>query len=65
MIKLNHRNCEWIEGLTVKELLKIKKYTFPQIIVSINGKFIDTDDYVSTPIFDENNVLVIHLMAGG
>ena len=65
MIKLNHRNCEWIEGLTVKELLKIKKYTFPQIIVSINGKFIDTDDYVSTAILDEDNVLVIHLMAGG
>lgn len=65
MIKLNHRNCEWIEGLTVKELLKIKKYTFPQIIVSINGKFIDTYDYVSTAILDEDNVMVIHLMAGG
>lgn len=65
MIKLNHRNCEWIEGLTVKKLLKIKKYTFPQIIVSINGKFIETDDYVSTAILDEDNVMVIHLMAGG
>lgn len=65
MIKLNNRNCEWIEGLTVKELLNIKKYTFSQIIVSINGKFIETEDYIYAPILDGDDVKVIHLMAGG
>lgn len=65
MIKLNNRNCEWTEGLTVKTLLKVKNYTFPQIIVSINGKFIETYDYTSTVILDGDDVKVIHLMAGG
>lgn len=65
MIRLNNRNCEWNEGLTVTELLKIKKYTFSQIIVSVNGKFIHNYEYPYTTILDGDDVKVIHLMAGG
>ncbi len=65
MIKLNNRNCEWREGLTVEELLKLKNYTYPRIVVSVNAQIISKEDYASTIINDGDNVEAIHLMAGG
>jgi len=65
LIKLNNRNCEWREGLTVEELLKLKNYTYPRIVVSVNAQIISKEDYASTIINDGDNVEAIHLMAGG
>lgn len=65
MIKLNNRDCEWQEGLTVEELLKRKNYTYARIIVLINTKPIAEEDYTATIIHDGDNVEAIHLMAGG
>lgn len=65
MIKLNNRDCEWEEGLTVEELLKRKNYTYARIIVLINAKSIAEEDYSSTTICDGDKVEAIHLMAGG
>lgn len=65
MIKLNNRDCDWQEGLTVEELLKRKNYTYARIIVLINAKPIAVEDYASTIIHDGDNVEAIHLMAGG
>ncbi|HBW38275.1 MAG TPA: thiamine biosynthesis protein ThiS [Desulfosporosinus sp.] len=65
MIKLNNRDCEWQEELTVQELLKLKTYTYPRIIVYINSKIISPEDYSSTIIQDGDEVKAIHLMAGG
>ncbi|KGK89619.1 thiamine biosynthesis protein ThiS [Desulfosporosinus sp. HMP52] len=65
MIKLNNRDCEWHEGLTVEDLLKQKNFTYPRIVVSVNTKIIQKEDYASTVINDGDNVEAIHLMAGG
>jgi len=65
MIKLNNRDCEWQVGLTVKELLELKNYTYPRIVVLVNAEVIPEENYASTIIFDGDNVEAIHLMAGG
>jgi len=65
VIKLNNRDCDWQEGLTVEELLKRKDYTYPRIVVSVNAVIIPEEDYASTHIRDGDNVEAIHLMAGG
>lgn len=65
MIKLNNRECEWREGLTVDELLKFKNYTYPRIVVIVNAVIVSEEDYASTIIHDGDNVEAIHLMAGG
>ena len=65
MIKLNNRDCEWQEGLTVEELLKLKNYTYSRIVVSVNAELVSEEDYASTIIHDGDNVEAIHLMAGG
>lgn len=65
MIKVNNRDFEWLEGLTVEKLLKLKKYTYSKIIVKVNDILIDEPAYASTGIYDGDDVKVIHLLAGG
>ncbi len=65
MIKVNNRDSEWYEGMTVRSLLNDKKYTFRMIIVKINGKVIKKDQYDTHLINNADNVLVIHMISGG
>ena len=66
MILVNNRDeVEWEEGLTVSELLDRFRYTFPHIIVKINGEVIHREDYPTCTIPDGADVWVIHLIAGG
>lgn len=65
MIKVNGRDMEWEENLTVELLLKKCKYTFPLIMVKINGKYISKEKYETTLIMDNDDVQVIHSIAGG
>jgi len=66
MITINKRESfDWHESLTVAELLAAKTYTYPHIIVSINGTVVKHDAYAETHIPDEADVRVIHLIAGG
>lgn len=65
MIRLNGREREWEEDLTVDLLLKKCKYTFPLIMVKINGKYIPKEKYKNTLIKDNDEVQAIHSIAGG
>ena len=65
MIQLNNRPSEWFENLTVKKLLELKNYTFPNITVKINDVFIPEREYGSTFVKDGDNVLAIHMFGGG
>ncbi|MDY6874911.1 MAG: sulfur carrier protein ThiS [Chloroflexota bacterium] len=66
MIRVNDRDeLEWEQGLTVSTLLARFNYTFPHIIVSINGEVIPREEYPARTIPDGADVRVIHLVAGG
>jgi len=65
MIKVNNKEYSWEEGLTVAELLKKMNYTYPRIVVKINGKVIPNEEFASAPIHDGDDVKAIHLLAGG
>ena len=65
LIWVNDQEFPWSEGLTVKELLKQKNYTFPAIIVAINGIQAPEEEFSGKIIADGDNVRVIHLVAGG
>ncbi|MGE5631070.1 MAG: sulfur carrier protein ThiS [Caulobacteraceae bacterium] len=65
MILVNGREFQWEEGLTVAELLKKKNYTYPKIVVRVNGKVISNEEFASTVINDGDDVKAIHLLAGG
>jgi len=65
MIKVNGKDFEWEENMTVEDLLKKKRFTYPKIIVKINGEVIDKEEYGIKTIMDEDDIQVIHLLAGG
>lgn len=65
MIKVNGKDFDWEEQLTVKALLQKKGFTYSRIIVMINGELVTKEDYANKQIMDEDDVQVIHLMAGG
>jgi len=65
MIKVNTEDYPWTRPLSVQELLDEKGYIFPHIVVRINGEYIEEDDYPKRLVQDGDDVLVLHLMAGG
>jgi sulfur carrier protein len=66
MIRVNDKfDVEWQEGMNVSFLLRILNFTFPMIIVSMNGKVVPRSEYGTTTLEDNDEVKVIHLIAGG
>lgn len=65
MIKVNTEDYPWHAGMTVRNLLDEKQFTFRHIIVRVNGEFVSEEDYEKCLIQDGDDVLVLHLMAGG
>jgi sulfur carrier protein len=66
VILVNNRDeVEWEEELTVSALLERFRYTFPHIIVKVDGEVVPREEYPTRTIPDDADVWVIHLIAGG
>lgn len=66
MIKVNGRVFhQWEKGMTVADLIELKRFIYPRKIVRINEQLIAEEEYDSTMIHEGDDVKVIHLMAGG
>lgn len=52
-------------SLTVRELLKAKGWSFPLIIVTLNGKLVPRDGWDSASVGEGDSVDAAHLMSGG
>jgi sulfur carrier protein len=65
-IILNNNNESFdAEGLTITELLALKKFTFKMLIIKINGQLVKQEGYSTTFIKDGDDVMVLHLISGG
>ncbi len=65
MITVNGNRVEWEEELTVQSLLEKMNYTFPKIVVRINGKVIEQTKWADHKVPDNAEVQAHHLIAGG
>jgi sulfur carrier protein len=65
MIEVNGKQVDWEEGLTVTMLLDKLNYTFPKIIIRVNGRVIDQKRWSEYIIPDQSVVQAHHLIAGG
>jgi thiamine biosynthesis protein ThiS len=66
MIRVNDKfDVEWEEGLTVARLLERLKFSYPLVIVSIDGRLVPKDAYAARRIPDGAEVKVLHMTAGG
>ena len=62
---VNNKSVDFVPNETVQDLLKRIKFTFPLVIVKINGNHIPRNSFSSTLIPDEAEIQVIHMISGG
>lgn len=65
MIVVNGEPLDWSDGMTVRDVLRARRFGFPLLIVRIDGILVDRGSYDSTPVPDGADVDVLHLMSGG
>lgn len=65
MLLVNGEKLEFKEGMTIKDILIAKKYSFPLLVVSVNGKHIPRENFSTVEVSDNSKIQVIHLMSGG
>lgn len=65
-MQLNHREYkDWREGLTVQTLIEEQKFTWPKLVVKLNGRVIWPEEYKNTVLSEADDLEVIHLLGGG
>jgi sulfur carrier protein len=62
---VNGDPLDWREGMTVRDVLKAKKYVFPLVITTVNGALIPRGSYDSAVVPSGADVKVVHLISGG
>jgi len=66
LIELNHSPDQLPgESLTIRDILRIKNFTFPNLVVKINEKLIRKPEYDSALVHEGDKVEIIHLISGG
>jgi sulfur carrier protein len=65
MITVNGERMDWRGGMTVAEVLKIRNYIFPMLVVQVNGELIKRGTYDKAAVPDGATVDVIHMISGG
>ncbi len=64
-ITVNRRPVEFVEGETVKDLIKRMRYTFPLLVVKVDGKLVPGKQQKDFLIEDGSSIDIIHLTSGG
>ena len=66
MICVNGKfEVDWEAGMTVTQLLARLKFSFPLLIVSVDGELVPKEEYATRQVPDEAEVKVLHMTAGG
>jgi len=65
MITVNGSPHPWHEGMTVLAVLEERRYTFPLLVVRLDGRLVSRAEYAETRVPDGSDVDVMHLMSGG
>ncbi|HNX03434.1 MAG TPA: sulfur carrier protein ThiS [Candidatus Cloacimonas sp.] len=62
---VNGHKLTWKEGLVVADALKLMNYTFKMLVIKMNGELIKRENWQTTPIPENADIKVIHLISGG
>ena len=65
MISVNDNELKWEKGLTVEKLLKENNFLTHLSIVKINSRLINRKSYATQIISDNDDIKIIHMVAGG
>ena len=66
MIRVNDKfDVEWKPGMTIRDILNELKFTFPMLVISVNGEIIPKEEWDTRQVQDGDVVKVLHMIAGG
>ena len=53
------------DQLTIKELLKLKNFTFRMLVIKVNNQLVKKNEHDSVFVKEGDDVMVLHLISGG
>lgn len=56
---------EWHEEMTIRDILRIRNYTFRMLVIKVNDQLIRKPEWDRYRVPDGAEVKVIHLISGG
>lgn len=63
---LNNRPYDaWHEGVTIAEVREHMHYSWNKLVVKVNGKLIQPEDYDKVTLEENDDLMILHLLAGG
>ena len=65
MIRINEKEIEWREGMTVTDAMNDVDITFPLVVVSVNDQIIPKREQGNYELSDGDEIKVLHLASGG
>ena len=67
MIRVNNGRytVRWRPGMTLRDLLRELHFSFPRLVISVNGTIVPQDRWDTYTLQDGDEVKVIHMTAGG
>ena len=65
MLIVNDEPLDYVDGMTVADILQKRNYIWRMLAVFVNGTFVPRGSYDKTPVADGAEVKVIHQIAGG
>ena len=65
MIKINDNEIEWREGMTVRDAMNEVRFSFPLVVVTVNGEVVPQNELEFQTLKDNDEVMVLHLTSGG
>lgn len=65
MITVNDKDMQWEEGITIRDVLQRRRFSFPMVVVRVNGQVVRRKQFDTFQVKDGDEVKVLHLMGGG
>lgn len=64
-INVNSEPMDWQLGMTIRDILSKRNYTFKMLVIKVNGELVKKTQYDDFLVPKGADVKVIHLVSGG
>ena len=65
MIRINEKEIEWRQGMTVSDAMNDVDMSFPLVVVAVNDQIIPKRELGNYELSDGDEIKVLHLTSGG
>ena len=65
-MRLNDRPYDnWQEGLTIQGVIEYMHFSWPKLVVKVNGTLVWPEDYGNVVLKENDDLKIHHLLGGG